>query len=116
MKKISQLLLTSLVFLISLQTGLVQADESMFDKAKSGAESLWGKTKETTAELAESASKKASEISENPEEAGEAAWEKMKEVGAATVEGARKGAEKVKEYINSSDCSASNPFCNKGEE
>ncbi|MCB5160309.1 hypothetical protein [Marinomonas algarum] len=100
-----------------LVSGVLQADDSSMDKsidkAKVTAENFWEKTKEVSADLGEKASVLGEKASKSAGENGEVVWEKMKEAGSATKEGAKKGVDKVKEYINDSDCDKDSLFCFK---
>lgn len=110
-----KIICVSLIFL----SFSVHAEESVWEKVKSGASSLWEKTKTTSTEVAEDVSEKVSELSDDiPDEtkdAGKVALNTLKEVGAAAAEGARNGAAKIKEMVDE-NCQEDNLLCFKDKE
>lgn len=113
--KTIKIICISLVFLSSF----AHAEETMWEKMKSGASSLWEKTKSTSSEVAEDVSDKASELSDEipdeTKEAGKAALDTMKEFGTSAAEGARNGAAKIKEMVDE-NCKEDNVLCFKDKE
>ena len=119
--------LTTIFCSLLFVSTLAQADESAFDKAKHGAETLWQKTKETTNEIADVTSEKMSEFgekaseyggkaSDKTKETGAVVWDKMKEAGKTTAETARKGASKIRSFVGQEDCDKDSALCFKNKE
>ncbi|WP_211084810.1 hypothetical protein [Marinomonas profundi] len=116
--------LKAIIASLVLISTLAQADDSALNKAKGGAVELWGKTKATTIEIANSTSEKASEVgkkaaefgrkaSENTKETSAIVWDKMKEAGAATADSAKKGASKIRNLAGQEDCKEDSALCYK---
>lgn len=117
----------AIIYSFILLSTIVQAEESSLDKAKNGAEELWGNTKDTTIQIADSASEKASEygekasdlgskVAKNAKDTGAVVWDKMKEAGTATADSARKGASKIRSLVGQEDCKEDSSSCNNPKE